>query len=136
MDTKQQEYLKNRREVLIENVVFEGFDKPEIDLDEFYKMLNAVIEETKKQAKEDPVIKIGISENEPFNDTPTFVVYSTRWETEDEYSERINKTDLKTLKKKDRDSIERMKNLIDKYPDFAIMITDDLKRKKLHGTIF
>jgi len=136
MDTKQQEYLKNRREVLIENVVFEGFDKPEIDLDEFYKMLNAVIEETKKQAKEDPVIKIGISENEPFNDSPTFVVYSTRWETEDEYSERINKTDLKTLKKKDRDSIERMKNLIDKYPDFAIMITDDLKRKKLHGTIF
>ena len=136
MDTKQQEYLKNRREVLIENVVFEGFDKPEIDLDEFYKMLNAVIEETKKQAKEDPLIKIGISENEPFNDSPTFVVYSTRWETEDEYSERINKTDLKTLKKKDRDSIERMKNLIDKYPDFAIMITDDLKRKKLHGTIF
>ena len=136
MDTKQQEYLKNRREVLIENVVFEGFDKPEIDLDEFYKMLNAVIEETKKQAKEDPLIKIGISENEPFNDSPTFVVYSTRWETEDEYSERINKTDLKTLKKKDRDSIERMKNLIGKYPDFAIMITDDLKRKKLHGTIF
>ena len=136
MDTKQQEYLKNRREVLIENVVFEGFDKPEIDIDEFYKMLNAVIEETKKQAKEDPVIKIGISENEPFNDTPTFVVYSTRWETEDEYSERINKTDLKKLKKKDRDSIERMKNLIDKYPDFAIMITDDLKRKKSHGTIF
>ena len=135
MDTKQ-DYLKNRREVLIENVVFEGFDKPEIDLDEFYKMLNAVIEETKKQAKEDPVIKIGISENEPFNDSPTFVVYSTRWETEDEYSERINKTDLKTLKKKDRDSIERMKNLIGKYPDFAIMITDDLKRKKLHGTIF
>lgn len=82
-------------------MVFEGFDKPEIDLDEFYKMLNAVIEETKKQAKEDPVIKIGISENEPFNDSPTFVVYSTRWETEDEYSERINKTDLKTLKKKD-----------------------------------
>ena len=136
MDTKQQEYLKNRREVLIENVVFEGFDKPEIDLDEFYKMLNAVIEETKKQAKEDPVIKIGISENEPFNDSPTFVVYSTRWETEDEYSERINKTDLKTLKKKDRDSIERMKNLIGKYPDFAIMITDDLKRKKSHGTKF
>lgn len=136
MDTKQQEYLKNRREVLIENVVFEGFDKPEIDLDEFYKMLNAVIEETKKQAKEDLVIKIGISENEPFNDTPTFVVYSTRWETEDEYSERINKTDLKTLKKKDRDSIERMKNLIGKYPDFAIMITDDLKRKKSHGTKF
>ena len=135
MDTKQ-DYLKNRREVLIENVVFEGFDKPEIDLDEFYKMLNAVIEETKKQAKEDPVIKIGISENEPFNDSPTFVVYSTRWETEDEYSERINKTDLKTLKKKDRDSIERMKNLIGKYPDFAIMITDDLKRKKSHGTKF
>lgn len=62
--------------------------------------------------------------------------FSSNFIEKQSYSERINKTDLKTLKKKDRDSIERMKNLIGKYPDFAIMITDDLKRKKSHGTIF
>lgn len=131
MNTEKQEYLNNRREVLIENMVFDGFAEPEIELDKFYEMLNAVVEDTKKLAKPDSVIKVGISESKPFLDSPAFVVYSTRWETEDEYKERKKEEEKRknALTNKDKNSIKKLKELIEKYPDFAELAVEEFKKE-------
>lgn len=127
----EENYLNNRREVLIENMVFDGFEKAEIDIAEFYDMLEEVIEKTKNEAKPDPIIKVGISESKPFLDSPAFVVYSTRWETEDEYKERkkVEEKRKNGLTNKDKNSIKKLKELIEKYPDFAELAVEELKKE-------